>query len=86
MKLKEKNNILMNLANHTEKSVLMPENPVTLDNPDGIYLYRGRIFALFIPISAERSNYDHLLRRLYVSQLSYSSDLVTLKSATTLKK
>lgn len=38
MKLKEKNNILMNLANHTEKSVLMPENPVTLDNPDGIYL------------------------------------------------
>ena len=41
MKLKEKNNILMNLANHTEKSVLMPENPVTLDNPDGIYLYRG---------------------------------------------
>lgn len=42
MKLKEKNNILMNLANHTEKSVLMPENPVTLDNPDGIYLYRGR--------------------------------------------
>ena len=43
MKLKEKNNILMNLANHTEKSVLMPENPVTLDNPDGIYLYRGRI-------------------------------------------
>ena len=45
MKLKEKDNILMNLANHTEKSVLMPENPVTLDNPDGIYLYRGRIFA-----------------------------------------
>ena len=78
MKLKEKNNILMNLANHTEKSVLMPENPVTLDNPDGIYLYRGRIFALFIPTSAERSNYDHLLRRLYVSQLSYSSDLVTI--------
>ena len=47
MKLKEKNNILMNLANHTEKSVLMPENPVTLDNPDGIYLYRGRICGLY---------------------------------------
>ena len=78
MKLKDKNNILMNLANRTEKSVLMPENPVTLDNPDGIYLYRGRLFALFIPTSAERANYDHLLRRLYLSQLSYSSDLVTI--------
>lgn len=78
MKLKEKNNILMKLANHTDKSVLMPENPVTLDNPDGIYLYRGRVFALFVPTSVERGNYDHLLRRLYLSQLSYSSDLVTI--------
>ena len=51
MKLKEKNNILMNLANHTEKSVLMPENPVTLDNPDGIYLYRGRIPSVYKLIS-----------------------------------
>lgn len=49
MKLKEKNNILMNLANHTEKSVLMPENTVTLDNPDGIYLYRGRKCSNFAP-------------------------------------
>lgn len=78
MKLKEKNNILINLENYTEKSVLMPENPVTFDNPDGIYLYRGRVFALFIPTSSEKSNYDHLLRRLYLSQLSYSSDLVTI--------
>lgn len=51
MKLKEKNKILMNLANHTEKSVLMPENPVTLDNPDGIYLYRGRIPSVYKLIS-----------------------------------
>ena len=57
MKLKEKNNILMNLANHTEKSVLMPENPVTLDNPDGIYLYRGRIFRVRKQIDAMRKDY-----------------------------
>jgi len=60
------------------KCVIRPENPFSIDNPDFIVRENGKIYAVYIPTYEESLNTDHLLRRLYVSQLCYSTNLLTV--------
>lgn len=55
-----------------------PENPFSLDNPDALVRKGITLYALFIPMYHERENFDHLLRRLFMSEFSYGSKLHTV--------
>lgn len=55
---------------------MSPENPFTLDNPDIIVANGNKLYAIYIPTYSEIENTDHLLRRLYLSQLSYGYKLI----------
>jgi hypothetical protein len=60
------------IANSFAKCLVGPCNPFSIDNPDLIVARESNIYAVYIPNYYERSNYDHLLRRLQLSQLGYS--------------
>lgn len=55
-----------------------PENPFSLDNPDALVRKGSTLYALFIPMYHERENFDHLLRRLFMSEFSYGSKMHTV--------
>lgn len=58
--------------------LVMPENPYSIDNPD-ILIRKGIIlYAIYVPMFQERNNFDHLLRRVFSSELSYGSRLHTV--------
>lgn len=58
--------------------VISPENPFTIDNPNLIVRQGSILYAVYIPYYNEKRNYDHLLRRLYFSQMAYGTSLVTI--------
>ena len=58
--------------------LVMPENPYSIDNPDILVRKGTTLYAIFIPMYHERNNYDHLLRRVFTSELAYGSNLHTV--------
>lgn len=74
----DKTNIYKNLHNRYPQSVIAPENPFTIDNPDAL-IFNGRVLiGLFIPKVKEVNNPDLLLRRLYISRLSLCYTLCSI--------
>lgn len=72
-------NFQKNLVNSFGRDCLVyPENPFSLDNPDALVRKGSTLYALFIPMYHERENFDHLLRRLFMSEFSYGSKLHTV--------
>ena len=72
-------NFQKNLVNSFGRDCLVyPENPFSLDNPDALVRKGSTLYALFIPMYHERENFDHLLRRLFMSEFSYGSKLYTV--------
>lgn len=76
MTLAEKQRILQRIYGACERCLLAPENPFTLDNPDIITANGNKLYAIYIPTYRENENMDHLLRRLYLSQLSYGYNMI----------
>lgn len=76
MKQIVKQNTLKTLIGNNYKCLIGPENPFSLDNPDAFVYKDHTMYAIFIPTYTERENFDHLLRRLYVSQLSIGTMFV----------
>lgn len=58
--------------------LVSPENPFSIDNPDALVRKGTTLYAIFVPMYHERINFDHLLRRLFSSELAYGSKLHTL--------
>jgi len=71
MRLEDKQSILQQIHNGCERCLIAPENPFTLDNPDLLAVNGNKLFAVYLLSYREQENLDHLLRRLYLSQLSY---------------
>ena len=68
----ESRNLYINILEAFNQSVIEPNNPFTVDNPDAL-VYNGRtLTGLYIPLKKELSNPDFLLRRLFLSRLSMS--------------
>lgn len=78
MKRIEKMYALGQLIRHDYKCLIEPANPFSLDNPDAFVYKDNVMYAVYIPTFAEKKNLDHLLRRLYVSQLSCGMMFVPL--------
>ncbi len=76
MTFTEKQKIQQRIYGACEKCLLAPENPFTLDNPDVITANGNKLYAIYIPTYRENENMDHLLRRLYLSQLSYGYNMI----------
>ena len=75
MNIAEKQQLIRQLCDGCERCLQAPENPITLDNPDVIVANGNKLFAIYIPTYRENENTDHLLRRLYLSQLCYGYQL-----------
>lgn len=58
--------------------LVRPENPFSIDNPDALVRKGTTLYAIFVPMYHERINFDHLLRRLFSSELAYGSKLHTV--------
>lgn len=73
-----KKDIFGRLYNFFERCITSPENPFSMDNPDAIIANGRHLYALFIPTYSEKDSFDHLLRRLHLSQLSYAHRFITI--------
>lgn len=79
MQLLYKRQILQAMVNtFAGDCLVMPENPYSIDNPDMLVRKGTMLYAIFIPMYHERQNLDHLLRRVFSSELSYGSKLHTV--------
>ena len=78
MKITDKILFIETIANDCERCLIAPENPFTLDNPDMIVANGSKLFAIYLQTYKEGENIDHLLRRLYLSQLSYGYKLIPI--------
>lgn len=78
MNIAEKQQLIRQLSDGCERCLQAPENPITLDNPDVIVANGNKLFAIYIPTYRENENTDHLLRRLYLSQLCYGYQLIPI--------
>jgi len=78
MDIGQKQWILQKLFDNSERCLIEPENPFSMDNPDAIVANGNKLFAIYIPTYRENENADHLLRRLYLSQLSYGYKLTPI--------
>lgn len=78
MRITDKQLFLKTVANGCERCLIAPENPFTLDNPDMIVANGSKLFAVYLQTYKEGENIDHLLRRLYLSQLSYGYKLIPI--------
>ena len=58
--------------------LVRPENPFSIDNPDALVRKGTTLYAIFVPMYHEKINFDHLLRRLFSSELAYGSKLHTV--------
>lgn len=74
----EKKAVLSKLVDDFQRYLISPTNPFSIDNPDAIVVNNNCVFAIYIPTFLERENYDHLLRRLHLSQMSYSLKFVPI--------
>lgn len=78
MTIAEKQQIIQRIIGGCERCLVSPENPFTLDNPDVIAANGNKLYAIYIPTYRENENTDHLLRRLYLSQLSYGYKFIPI--------
>ena len=58
--------------------MLNPVNAVCLDNPDSLLVCDHGLVGVFIPTIEEYKNSDHLLRRLWLSRMVYSEQMMPL--------
>ena len=72
MDQQKKKSVLSKLESKFQKCLVNPTNPFSIDDPDVIIVNNNSIFSIYIPTFLEKDNYDHLLRRLHLSQMSYS--------------
>lgn len=78
MNLVDKKEIFQGIGNAYNRFIIAPENPFTYDNPDMLFVNNGVVYALFIPNYVESKNFDHLLRRLFMSQTAYLPKMITI--------
>lgn len=69
----ERRDILTNIEDRYNQSIIAPVNPFTVDNPDALVYNGSSLTGLFIPLAKELNNPDLLLRRLCFSRLSLSN-------------
>lgn len=86
MTIAEKQYILKRIASKCERAIIGPENPYTMDNPDMIAANGNIMFAIYIPSYKEWENGDHLLRRVYMSQLGYGQKMLSILLLTEVRK
>lgn len=68
----DKKEVLTNILDRYNQSIISPVNPFTVDNPDALVFNGHSLTGLFIPWVKEQNNPDLLLRRLYISRLTLS--------------
>ncbi|GJG33978.1 hypothetical protein PRMUPPPA20_20870 [Xylanibacter ruminicola] len=78
MRIADKHYFIETVANNCERCLISPENPFTLDNPDLIAANGSKLFAVYVQSYKEGENIDYLLRRLFLSQLSYGYKLIPI--------
>lgn len=78
MDLDHKKQVHQTIAREFAKVLSLPENPFSMDNPDVVVAKGKHLYAIYIPNYSERENYDHLLRRLHLSQLSFSMRFIPI--------
>ena len=78
MKTEDKKQIAATIYDQCERCLIAPENPFTLDNPDIIAANGNKLYAIYLPTYSESENIDYLLRRLYLSRLSYGYNLIPI--------
>ena len=73
-----KNQIIQKIAELYPGGVLRPENAICLDGPDYIVIYEGSLFGFFIPSKKELQYPDFILRRAFLSKLTYLPSMSTI--------
>ncbi len=68
----DRKNYFRNIEDRYNQSIIAPENPFTVDNPDALVYNGHSLLGLYLPLAKELKNPDMLLRRLYLSRLSLS--------------
>ena len=74
----ERKQILNQLKQRFNKVVQNPVNAVCLDNPDSLLVCDHGLVGVFLPTTEEYKNTDHLLRRLWLSRMVYSGQMMPL--------
>ena len=74
----ERKQLLNQLVIRFNRVVLNPVNAVCLDNPDSLLVCDHGLVGIFIPTIEEYKNSDHLLRRLWLSRMVYSEQMMPL--------
>lgn len=74
----ERKQLLYQFAQKFNKVVQNPVNTVCLDNPDTLLVCDHGLVGVFIPSVEEYKNSDHLLRRLWLSRMVYSEQMMPL--------
>ena len=74
----ERKQILNQLKQRFNKVVQNPVNAVCLDNPDSLLVSDHGLVGVFLPTTEEYKNTDHLLRRLWLSRMVYSGQMMPL--------
>lgn len=74
----ERKHILNQLKQRFNKVVQNPVNAVCLDNPDSLLVCDHGLVGVFLPTTEEYKNTDHLLRRLWLSRMVYSGQMMPL--------
>lgn len=73
-----KHQTYIRLVDIYKQSILEPQNPFTVDNPDALVFNGRTLTGLYIPLKKELANPDLLLRRLFMSRLSMSKAVSTV--------
>lgn len=74
----DRKQLLNQLTANYNKIVINPVNAVCLDNPDSLVVSDHGLVGIFIPTIEEYKNTDHLLRRLWLSRMVYSEQMMPL--------
>lgn len=74
----DRKQLLNQLIVRFNRVVLNPVNAVCLDNPDSLLVCDHGLVGVFIPTIEEYKNSDHLLRRLWLSRMVYSEQMMPL--------
>ncbi len=74
----DRKQILHQLATRFNKVVINPVNTVCIDNPDTLLVCDHGLVGVFIPTIEEYKNSDHLLRRLWLSRMIYTEQMMPL--------
>lgn len=74
----DRKQILNKLTQKFNRVVPNPVNAVCLDNPDLLLVSNHGLVGVFIPTVEEYKNTDHLLRRLWLSRMVYTEQMMPL--------